>query len=123
MVFAIFYYIAMVLLYIIFLPLLFFKSFSTKYKDAIPARFFYKNSKFDKQGVWFHCCSMGELKAIEPMLETLKSKYHINLSVITDTGYKTAKDLGFCVRFLPFEIWLPFWIGTQKMLVVMEAEL
>jgi 3-deoxy-D-manno-octulosonic-acid transferase len=43
--------------------------------------------------------------------------------VITNTGFEEAKKLVDNVRYLPFEIFLPFWIRKQKMLLVMEAEL
>jgi len=46
-----------------------------------------------------------------------------NISVMTNTGFEEAKKLSSSVRYLPFEIFLPFWINKQKALVVMEAEL
>jgi 3-deoxy-D-manno-octulosonic-acid transferase len=48
----------------------------------------------------------------------------VNLSVITNTGYAEAKKYQNAnVRFLPFEIFLPFWYKPCKSLVVVEAEL
>jgi len=112
------------LIYIILLPLLIFKLKNLKYKVAIPSKFFLKNNpSFKKKGVWFHACSMGEVKAIKPLVEQLKDKEDINISVITNTGFNEAKTLSENVRYLPFEIFLPFWITKQKALFVMEAEL
>jgi len=55
-------------------------------------------------------------------MEELKNE-PINISVITDTGYEEALKFSKSVRFLPFEIFLPFWIRKQKLLIVTEAEL
>lgn len=63
---------------------------------------------------------MGETKAIKPLVDELEE---VNISVITNTGFEEAKKLTSNVRYLPFEIFLPFWINKQKALVVMEAEL
>jgi len=113
-----------VLIYILALPVLIILSFKQKYKFSLPARFFLKNNKpFDKQGIWFHACSLGEVNSLKPVFKELKNE-SLNLSVITGTGYKSAKEINFLdVRFLPFEIFLPFWIKKQKTLVVTEAEL
>ncbi len=124
--FSFFYYIITVVLYIIALPYLIFKSRSDKYKDAIPARFFLKNNpKFKENGIWFHSCSMGETKSLKPIIDKLKvlTSDPINISTITNTGFEASKPLSSNSRYLPFEIFLPFWITKQKVLVVMEAEL
>lgn len=120
--FSIFYYLVLTIVYILAIPYLIFKSKNKKYKKAIPSKFFLiKNSRFQENKVWFHSCSMGETKAIKPLVEYYKDQ--VNISVITNTGYEEAKTLTSNVRYLPFEIFLPFWINKQKVLVVMEAEL
>ncbi len=120
--FSIFYYLLALLIYILAIPYLIFKSRNSKYKIAIPSKFFLKdNNSFTKKGIWFHTCSMGETKAIKPLVEEFEDG--VNISVITNTGYEEAKSLSLNVRYLPFEIFLPFWIKKQKALVVMEAEL
>jgi len=119
--FSIFYYTLCLILYILAIPYLIFKSRNPKYKEAIPAKFFLKNNKsFEKEKIWFHTCSMGETKAIKPLVDKLGD---VNISVITNTGFQEAQNLSKSVRYLPFEIFLPFWIKKQKALVVMEAEL
>ncbi len=119
--FSILYYFISLVVYILAIPYLLFKSRNNKYKKAIPSKFFLKDNKpFKKDGIWFHVCSMGETKAIKPLADELGD---INISVITNTGYEEAKKLSSSVRYLPFEIFLPFWIKKQKALVVMEAEL
>jgi 3-deoxy-D-manno-octulosonic-acid transferase len=108
--------------YILALPYLLIKSKNPKYKNAIPAKFFLKNNpSFEDNGIWFHCCSFGETRAIKPIVDEFKED--INLSVITNTGFEEAKKLTSRVRYLPFEIFLPFWITRQKALFVLEAEL
>ena len=120
--FSIFYNIILVVVYILLIPFLIYKSRKTKYKQAIPAKFFLiDNPKFEKCGVWFHSCSMGEVRAITPLVKNYLNS--CNISVITNTGFEEAKNLSSSVRFLPFEILLPFWVTKQKVLVVMEAEL
>ena len=99
-----------------------FLSFKEKYKNSIPARFFLvKNPPFREKLHWFHSCSLGETRALKPIIEKFEK---VNLSVITNTGYAEAKKYKNAeVRFLPFEIFLPFWVKPCKSLVVMEAEL
>jgi len=117
------YYVVATILYIVAFPYLIFKSKNQKYKDAIPSRFFLKNNpKFKQSRFWFHSCSMGETKALKPLFDKLNIK-NINLSVITNTGYAQGKEFEIETRYLPYEIFLPFWITKQKALVVMEAEL
>jgi len=116
------YYILAMLVYIFALPYLVYLGFKKKYKDSIPARFFlHKNSFFKSNRVWFHACSLGEVKSIKPVIEKLNTK--VNISVITNTGFSEAKKITDEVRFLPYEIFHPFWQKKQKVLVVMEAEL
>ncbi len=104
------------------IPVLLLLSLKHKYKDSIPARFFlFDNPPFSKSGIWFHACSFGEVRALEPLIS--KIDHDINISVITNTGYDAAKIANVQRRFLPFEIFLPFWIKKQKALVVLEAEL
>ena len=105
------------------LPFLLILSFKKKYKDSIPAKFFLLNNPpFKKEGIWFHACSLGEVNSLKPIFDELQED--INLSVITQTGYKSAKEKkGLHVRYLPFELFLPFWVKKQRVLVVTEAEL
>ena len=116
------YYIFTLLLYLISVPFLIVLSFKSKYKFSIPARFFLiKNPPFDKKLHHFHSCSLGETKALKPIIEKFEE---VNLTVITNTGYEEAKKYKNAnVRFLPFEIFIPFWLKPCKSLVVVEAEL
>lgn len=119
-----FYTILATLLYVLALPVLVYLRFKPKYKDSIPSRFFLKNnSSFEKSGIWFHACSLGEVRSILPLIEKITTE-EINISVITQTGFKEASKVTHAnIRYLPYEIFLPFWITKQKTLVVMEAEL
>ncbi|NPA60639.1 MAG: 3-deoxy-D-manno-octulosonic acid transferase [Epsilonproteobacteria bacterium] len=121
--FTLLYYILSVLLYFIASPLLIYLSFKTKYKESIPARFFlFKNPMFSKKdGVWFHVCSLGEAKALKPILDAVKQK-DIKITTVTHTGQVQAKKYDAEVRYLPYEMFLPFWIKKQEFLVVLEAE-
>ena len=98
-------------------------SFKKKYRESIPARFFlFKNPSFNIQNaVWFHVCSLGEAIALKPLLDRLENQ-QILISTITKTGNEQAKKYNASVRYLPYEMFLPFWIKKQKVLVVLEAE-
>lgn len=117
------YYLAALFLYLIALPFLILLSFKSKYRRSIPARFFLgDNPAFGKEGIWFHACSLGEAKSLAPLIDRFGDE-QVNVSVITQTGFEEAKKLRADVRFLPFEILLPFWVKRNKALVVLEAEL
>ena len=120
--FNIFYYILALFIYILSIPFLIFLSFKSKYKKSIPARFFLiKNPPFKEKLNYFHSCSLGETKALKPIIEKFDK---VNLSVITNTGFEEAKKYKNAdVRFLPFEIFIPFWLKECKNLIVVEAEL
>ncbi len=121
--FTIFYYLTATVAYIVALPFLFFLSFQKKYKESIGARFFLKNNlAFKPNGVHFHVCSLGEAKSIAPLIKDFDTKM-LRCSAITHTGFKEIQQYTTNARYLPFEIFLPFWIKRQKALVVVEAEL
>jgi 3-deoxy-D-manno-octulosonic-acid transferase len=111
-------------LYIVALPLLVSLSFKQKYTQSIPARFFLLNNpKFKKEnGIWFHVCSLGEAKALKPIIELLDEQ-EIQITTITHTGFAEASKYKADVRYLPYEMFLPFWIKKPKVLVILEAEL
>ena len=120
--FTFFYCFLSFVLYVISIPFLIIFSFKEKYKKSIPARFFLiNNPPFKNNTYWFHSCSLGETRALKFLIEKFEE---VNLSVITDTGFKEAKKYKNAdVRFLPYEIFLPFWVKPCKSLIVMEAEL
>lgn len=114
------------LLYLLALPLLLYLRFKTKYQKSIPARFFLKdNVPFcEKEGIWFHACSFGEVRSLSPFIQKVANPSDVRISVITQTGFEEAQKYTHAqVRYLPFEIFLSFWIKKQKTLIVMEAEL
>ncbi len=121
-IFFLIYCLLAFLVYIFSIPFLIFLIFKQKYKKSIPARFFLiNNPPFKENNYWFHSCSLGETKALKPLIEKFDK---INLSVITNTGFEEAKKYeNASVRFLPYEIFLPFWVKPCKSLIVMEAEL
>ncbi|MDR2789965.1 MAG: lipid IV(A) 3-deoxy-D-manno-octulosonic acid transferase [Campylobacteraceae bacterium] len=125
--FFIYFYCAVLsLFYIAALPASFVICCFKKYRRAVPSRFFlYKNMPFsNKKGIWLHACSYGEVSSLTPLIHAIGSD-NVNISVITKTGFDKACQI--CksenVRFLPYEIFLPFWIKKQRALVVTEAEL
>lgn len=121
--FSIVYFILSAALYVAALPLLIYLLFKDKYKESIPARFFlFKNPSFKENGgIWFHVCSLGEARALRPVLELLKGN-DIKITTITHTGQAEAKRYDAEVRYLPYEFLIPFWIKKHEFLVVLEAE-
>jgi 3-deoxy-D-manno-octulosonic-acid transferase len=117
------YYLLSGVLYIIALPFLVILSFKKKYRESIPARFFlFKNSPFKQQNaLWFHVCSLGEARALKPLLDLLR-EYKVVITTITHTGQNEAKRYNAEVKYLPYELFLPFWVQPQKILIVLEAE-
>lgn len=111
------------MLFIVALPLLILLSFKKKYRESIPARFFlFKNPPFENSdALWFHVCSLGEARALKPILKAFQTE-HVLISTITHTGYGEAKKYNAEVRYLPYEMYLPFWIKRERVLVVLEAE-
>ena len=110
------------LVYLIALPLLFLFSFKSKYRQSIPARFFlWKNKPLKSDGIWFHSCSFGEAKAIQPLVDVLPLE-HLRMSTTTYTGFEAISAYTKQSRYLPFEPLLFWWTKPQKVLVVMEAE-
>ena len=111
------------MLFLIALPLLILLSFKKKYRESIPARFFlFKNPPFkNSDALWFHVCSLGEARALKPILQEFDTENFL-ISTITHTGNTEAKKYKAEVRYLPYEMYLPFWIKPQRVLVVLEAE-
>jgi 3-deoxy-D-manno-octulosonic-acid transferase len=81
-------------LYLIALPFLIYLSFKQKYRESIPSRFFlFHNSKFQKEDtIWFHVCSLGEARALKPILDLLKGS-DVSITTITQTGQAEAKNI------------------------------
>ncbi|OHD97861.1 MAG: 3-deoxy-D-manno-octulosonic acid transferase [Sulfurimonas sp. RIFCSPLOWO2_02_FULL_36_28] len=121
--FTFLYFILSALLYLVALPLLVYLSFKQKYRESIPSRFFlFNNPRFKSDnGVWFHVCSLGEARALKPILELLKDQ-DIKITTITHTGHAEARRYDAEVRYLPYEMFVPFWARGQKILIVLEAE-
>ena len=120
--FTLLYFILAALIHLVALPFLLLLSFKAKYRASIPARFFLKdNARFEKDDLWFHVCSLGEARALKPVLDKLEER-EISISTITHTGHAEASKYRAEVRYLPFESLLPFWIKKHQVLVVLEAE-
>lgn len=120
--FNFFYTVLALVLFVLALPFIFLLSFKQKYRHSIPSRFFlWNNPPFLDNDIWFHVCSLGEAKAIAPIIERL-GDLKIAISVTTHTGFEAASQYAAQVRYLPFEPWLWFWMKTPKKVVILEAE-
>ncbi|MDR2639259.1 MAG: 3-deoxy-D-manno-octulosonic acid transferase, partial [Helicobacteraceae bacterium] len=128
--FNIFYVLAMWAIWLVALPPLALAAiFSGKARSFLLLRalpFGAKSMPFSKKGVWIHCASFGEVRAIAPIVEYIRrADKRFCISVTTKTGYEEASRLyrGESIRILPFENFLPFWIRRQDALIVFDAEL
>jgi 3-deoxy-D-manno-octulosonic-acid transferase len=120
--FTLLYFILGAVLYVAALPLLAALAFKRKYRESIPARFFLRrNPPFTPGGIWFHACSGGETRALKPLLDRLRPG-EVRISTITQTGQKVAEGYGTEHRYLPYELFLPWWVRRHAALVVLEAE-
>ncbi|MCA6071987.1 MAG: hypothetical protein LE178_00300 [Endomicrobium sp.] len=110
--------------------------FSSKYRKEffykLPERFAcYKpvSKKSKKTTIWMHCASLGEVRAVEPILDALQEKYYIVLTTITKSGREHAQKLQKAdfVALLPLDIYpimnKAFSIINPSMLVLVETEL
>ena len=112
------------------LPFLFLLSFKQKYKNSLKRRFFNPIfPKSDKEILWFHACSFGEIASLRVILESLHLRHNeqILITTTTQTGFDLAKKTypDFLVSFLPFESFIPFFVKNLKIkrLILLEAEL
>ncbi len=118
--FSLIYALVLGVIYLLALPFLLLFSLKSKYHQSIPKRFFlFKNPPLEDDCIWFHGCSLGEVSSFAPFCK----HHNIAITTTTQTGYAQAQKLSKEARYLPFEIFLPFWIKKPKLLVVSEAEL
>lgn len=123
------------MVYLVSIPFLFVSLLKSRYKYSIFHRFFLRDFPLHlTPNFWFHACSYGEIKSLEPILNTLlknnPNKFFL-ITVITQTGYELAKmtyikQVNVEVKFLPFEIFIPFWhskLKSLQTLIITEAEL
>jgi 3-deoxy-D-manno-octulosonic-acid transferase len=110
--------------------------FNGKYRKEIfyklPQRFVkwdYPSEKNLKKTVWVHCSSLGEIRAVEPVLDLLKKKYNIILTSITKTGKEYAEKIQKAdfTALLPLDLY-PFMMKAFKtvkpdLLILVETEL
>ncbi|WP_104694951.1 lipid IV(A) 3-deoxy-D-manno-octulosonic acid transferase [Helicobacter salomonis] len=126
-----FYIALLALVHLLVLPVLAFLRFKSKYRHSLGARFFARGYKLTfKPMLWFHACSFGEVKSLEPLL-ALFPNTPILLTTTTQTGYTLARNTYahsayIQVRYLLFETLLWLWrkdLDQLQSLVVTEAEL
>ncbi|WP_104747667.1 lipid IV(A) 3-deoxy-D-manno-octulosonic acid transferase [Helicobacter cetorum] len=128
--FKFFYLLCLSLGHLCCVPLIYLLSFKEKYRHSLKSRFFLKDNALKSEPIfWFHACSYGEVKSLEPVIQALKEP--ILISVTTNTGFELATKT-YCnfkhieVRYLPFETLLFIWkknLKKLKTLVITEAEL
>ena len=94
-----------------------------KYQKSLPARFFgIHNKRLPASDIYMHICSYGEAIAVAPIVKHFdKAKWA--LSAITQTGFDALKSYGKPQSYLPYELFVPFWMQKHKVVVLVEAEL
>ncbi|MDR1122882.1 MAG: hypothetical protein LBL02_02545 [Endomicrobium sp.] len=110
--------------------------FSKKYRKElfykISERFAcYDPSRLDskKKTVWIHCASLGEVCAVESILDSLRNDYFIVLTTLTKSGREYAAKLKKAdfLALLPLDIYLitkrAFDIIEPDLFILVETEL
>jgi 3-deoxy-D-manno-octulosonic-acid transferase len=125
------------MLFVMSLPILvavimFNKKYRKEFFYKIFERFaFYGNliKQHDKPTIWIHCASLGEVRAVEPILDNLKADNNIILTTITKTGREYAqkiKKTNFVFLF-PVDIYpimlKAFRMIKPDMIIIVETEL
>ncbi len=123
------YYVLICIVHIISLPFLCLLSFKQKYNRSIPFRFIFPlNHSKEHYDIWLHACSVGEVKSLQKLIESIPLDKSLFISVITQTGFNQAKKLysnrlNTTIQYLPFETFIPFVSPSCNKLFVFEAEL
>ncbi len=82
-----------------------------------------------KKTVWVHCASLGEVRAVEPILDSLRHDYFIVLTTLTKSGreYSIKLQKSDFTALLPLDIYpitnIAFNIIKPDLLVLVETEL
>ncbi|OJU81005.1 MAG: hypothetical protein BGO10_00165 [Chlamydia sp. 32-24] len=106
------YNILIFLLAILCLPYLLFQMFiKGKYKKNFLKRIGFQFPSIDKKNkklIWIHAVSVGETKAVTPLIKLIRNKYKnclILISSVTETGHLEAKKN---LPFIDYHVFLPF---------------
>jgi 3-deoxy-D-manno-octulosonic-acid transferase len=117
------YFSLVFIIYLFLLPILIIHilfNIKGRRRSLLASFFLFKNKTFKENDIWFHSSSLGETKSTKPIIDKLNKK--VNISVSTIAGYNEASKYTDDVRYLPYEIFLPFWIKKHQVLIVIEAE-
>lgn len=108
-------------------PFFYFFSLKKGYKVSLKERFvLYRENQ--KNAVWFHCASVGELNVAKPLIEHFSKKYPILITVFSPRGKNYAKKLYPYAKVyeLPFDISFLIKkflnIHSPKILILIEGE-
>ncbi len=91
-----------------------------------------KNKTSVQKTVWLQAVSVGEMEALQPLLESLKAnKLSVYLTTTTSTGFQIAqtkyKNLVETIAYFPLDFCLFSWIAWQRIrpqyAFLMESEL
>ena len=105
--------------------------FKKKYRKTLALRLGWKVpslSSTSPHRIWVHAVSLGETKAIIPLLKQLKKIYpeaFIIFSTLTETGYRAAKEeFPEADRhlFLPFDLWSRSYVREARPTLVLLCE-
>ncbi|WP_457642041.1 3-deoxy-D-manno-octulosonic acid transferase [Persephonella sp.] len=92
-------------LILLYLPVFVFTTRKKGYTVDLKERIVLYSDKKRKKFLWFHCASVGELNVAYPLINRLKEKYNILITVISPRGKSYAKEkYPFAtVRTVPFD--------------------
>ncbi|MEA3404831.1 MAG: glycosyltransferase N-terminal domain-containing protein [Pseudomonadota bacterium] len=92
--------------------------------------FFLPKFKDSNNRIWIHCASVGEVKAVEPLIKAIKSQYDVLVTTNTATGKQLLESLfqqeiqhAYCPLDYPFAINAFLKRTKPKQLWVVETEI
>lgn len=133
-IFLIIYNLLIIVLFVPFLLLVLI--FSGKYRKELFFKFTerfaiwnYAPKDKSKKTAWIHCSSLGEVRAVEPILSCLKEEYNVVLTAFTKTGREYAQKIQKAdfSALLPIDLY-PFMfkafnIINPNIIILVETEL
>ncbi len=112
----------------VFLPIFLALTKKRGYSLDIKERLTIGLEKNSQNLLWFHCASVGELNLVKPLIEDLKSKEDIVITVFSPRGIKYAKDNFPYAKVYPVPFDIPILIKrfikqiNPKSLFIVEEE-
>ncbi|MGC8926732.1 MAG: 3-deoxy-D-manno-octulosonic acid transferase [Myxococcota bacterium] len=101
------YEIVFLILFILFFPFLFL--FSRVRSTVFKRLFFNRLDEAERESIWFHGASAGDILSIKPIIDLFYSKYRDRYNILITSNTESGRDI--VLRYLPSDVifsYLPF---------------